>query len=256
MHAERAGAIVGCHCTLAALSESAVRRASAVDGWCHALTRSGVNACRAGKGARRVPLHARGSERECSATGKCGRWMVPCIDSLWSQCMPRGQGRSSSLARRPGREARRCASTAMHNQAEARARTRGAKRRKGRHGARSHLHVRHRSPPRAAAIDATLRGRGRHCTLAALSESAVRRAGAFVRACTFAIDLRPKRRRSMPPSARAQRLVMALDAAAPAGGEWPAFHGDSGTCGQGWIPERRPFLSIHRIPDRRWADRR
>ncbi len=52
------------------------------------------------------------------------------------------------------------------------------------HAMRRRLHVRHRSPPRAAAIDATPRDGGCHCTLAALGESAVRRAGVCAHPCT------------------------------------------------------------------------
>ncbi len=158
---------------------------------------------------RRVPLHARRSGRECSAKGKGDR----------SRLHPRHRSppKAAAIDATHRKSGCHCTLAALGESAVRRATAR----------LEEPLRARHRSPPRAAAIDATprdggchctlaalgesaVRGArvcgcelsGCHCTLAALGESAVRGARANEHPCTLAIDLRPKRRRSMPPIAK------------------------------------------------------
>ncbi len=188
----------GCHCTLAALGESAVRWAGVVARACTLgidlrpkrrrsmpPAPSGGDRCHPRScESSGVPLHARGSERECSAGGQGSSLALARSASISAQsggdrCHPRGCESSGW----------HCTLAALGESAVRRGR-----------GRRSRLHARHRSPPKAAALDATPRETGCHCTLAALGESAVQPARALARACTLVIDLRPERRRSMPPA--------------------------------------------------------
>ncbi len=213
----------GCHCTLAALSESAVQTARAL-----------ARACTLVIELR--PARRRSMPRRVKSGGTAR-------SPLWARVQCDGQGSSLALVRsasisaqsggdrcHPPRAAAIDATRAVVNQAGCHctlaALSESAVR--GGRGRRSRLHARHRSPPKAAAIDATravvnregATARSRLCARVQCrrqgcavvnQEGATARsrlwarvqcegAGVVARACTLAIDLRPERRRSMPPA--------------------------------------------------------
>ncbi len=154
---------------------------------------------RTGSSDRRRRASTR-SEGDAWRARSGARLMVPCIDPLWGQCMPRGQGRSSGGTHRPA-----SGDVCRANE-----------------GGRSHLHVRidlrpgrRRSMPPAFARRVPLHARGSERACSAVGRGGrlllpvrTQHAGALLcgaplwgsRACPFAM-LRPEPR-SMAPHAK------------------------------------------------------